>query len=257
MNPAVFAAGVNQRLLDLVHKAYAANLRHGTADTKTRKEVRGGGKKPWKQKGTGRARHGSIRSPIWRKGGIVFGPHPRDYTVHIPKSMRLQALISALSLRGEQKNIMLLEDARLDQPKTREWVKVVKSLPLQGKRALCVVKELSEFLKRASQNLVHLVNIQEARDLNAYDVLQREKLIIEEQALPLIERRVLPSAGGTPPPAEEEEPRKEAGDVEATRRPPAGEAGAAPAGRGSMVFPGRPLDKPKKKVVRKAPRKRK
>src|SRR4051812_39068901 len=84
LNPEVFAARINRRLLELVRNAYSANLRHGTADTKTHKEVRGGGKKPWRQKGTGRARSGSTRSPIWKGGGVVFGPHPRSYYVAMP-----------------------------------------------------------------------------------------------------------------------------------------------------------------------------
>ncbi len=96
LNPLVFDSRVNERLLQLVLKAYAGNQRRGTADTKGKKEVSGGGKKPWKQKGTGRARQGSIRSPQWRGGGTVFGPTPRDYDTHIPKKIRQKALISNL-----------------------------------------------------------------------------------------------------------------------------------------------------------------
>ena len=197
LNPEVFGARVNQRLLDLVHNAYSANLRHGTHDTKTRKEVRGGGKKPWKQKGTGRARHGSTRSPIWRGGGTVFGPHPRSYFVNLSKSMRQKALISALSLRGEQKGLFLLEDIKLDAPKTREWVQIFKSLPLDGKRALCVVNKLNETIRRASQNYAQMVEVQEAANLNAYHVMQRTKIVIEHEAIPVIESRVL-EAGSSP-----------------------------------------------------------
>lgn len=190
LNPEIYAARVNTRLLELVRNAYSANLRHGTADTKTRKEVRGGGKKPWRQKGTGRARHGSIRSPLWKGGGTTFGPHPRSYYVPLPRAMRREALISALSLKGEQKNLFLLEDTRLESPKTKEWAEVVRALPLEGKRALCVVKEIGEKLKRASRNLERQVKVQSARDLNAFDLLQREKVLIEEEALPVIEERL-------------------------------------------------------------------
>ncbi|MBI3316845.1 MAG: 50S ribosomal protein L4 [Candidatus Omnitrophica bacterium] len=189
--PEIFAARINKRLLELIHKAYAANLRKGTASTKTRKEVRGGGKKPWKQKGTGRARHGSIRSPIWRGGGTTFGPHPRDYYTALPKKMRNQALISALSLKGDQKNLMVLEEVGLSTGKTKEWAEILKALPLQGKRALCVVKEKDTHLDRASQNMQWLVQVEKARDLNAYQVLQRDKIIIEENALPLLEERLM------------------------------------------------------------------
>ena len=191
LNPQIFSTRVNTRLLELVQKAYSANLRHGTADTKTRKEVRGGGKKPWKQKGTGRARHGSTRSPIWKGGGVVFGPHPRSYYVNLSKSMRQQALISALSLKGEQKNIFLLEDVKLQTPKTKEWAEIIKALPLEGKRALCVVKEVEPAFERASRNLEKLVNIKRASDVNAYDVLRREKVVIEQDAIGVIEERLL------------------------------------------------------------------
>ena len=209
LNPDIFASRVNARLLELVKNAYSANLRHGTADTKTRKEVRGGGKKPWKQKGTGRARHGSIRSPIWKGGGVVFGPHPRSYYVNLPKSMRRQALISALSLKGEQKNIFLLEDVKLQTPKTKEWAEIVKSLPLEGKRALCVVKEIEPRFERASRNLEKLVNVKRASDLNAYDLLQREKIVIEQEAVGIIEERLLGAEGASrETPATSEEKQK-------------------------------------------------
>lgn len=194
LTPEIFAARVNKRLLELVHRAYAANLRKGTADTKVRKEVRGGGKKPWKQKGTGRARHGSIRSPIWRGGGITFGPHPRSYYTAMPKLMRNQALISALSLRGSQKNLLVLEDVGLMTGKTKEWAEIIKALPLQGKRALCVVKEKDKNLTQASQNMEGMIRVEKVRDLNAYQILQREKIIIEENALPLLEERLMAMA---------------------------------------------------------------
>src|SRR3989338_6170740 len=194
LNPKIFASRVNSRLLELIQKAYSANLRHGTADTKTRKEVRGGGKKPWKQKGTGRARHGSTRSPIWKGGGVVFGPHPRSYYVNLSKSMRQQALISALSLKGEQKNIFLLEDVKLQTPKTKEWAEIIKLLPLDGKRALCVVKEIEPAFERASRNLERRVEIKRASDVNAYDVLSREKVMIEQEAVAIIEERLMGAA---------------------------------------------------------------
>lgn len=182
---------MNERLLELVQKAYSANLRHGTASTKTRGEVRGGGKKPWKQKGTGRARHGSSRSPIWRGGGTTFGPRPRDYFVSFSESMKKQALISALSLRTKEKNLLLLEDTKLETPKTKEFVKILQALPLEKKRTLCVVKEASPVLKRATSNLSRILEIKPAHDLNAYHVLHWPKILIEKDALSLIELRLL------------------------------------------------------------------
>lgn len=187
----IFGAPVNQRLLTLVERGYSANLRRGTASTKTRGEVRGGGKKPWKQKGTGRARHGSSRSPIWRGGGTAFGPRPRDYSVPFSDGMREKALISALSLRAKEKNILLLEDTHLAAPKTKEFVKILTALPLEKKRTLCVVKEVDPVLKRATQNLSRILRVEPARDLNAHHVLHWPKLLIEEEALPVIETRLL------------------------------------------------------------------
>lgn len=191
MNQEIFGARVNRRLLDLAEKAYAANLRRGTASTKTRGEVRGGGRKPWRQKGTGRARHGSIRSPIWRGGGVVFGPRPRDYSVALPERIKQKALISALSLRAEEKNILLLEETRLESPKTKEFLKVLQALPLERKRTLCVVREVDPVLRRATQNLSGIVKVEPARDLNAHHVLQWPKILIQEDALPVIESRLI------------------------------------------------------------------
>ncbi len=205
LNPQIYAARVNHRLIELVRNAFAANLRHGTADTKTRKEVRGGGKKPWKQKGTGRARHSSIRSPIWRGGGTVFGPHPRSYFVNLSKTMRDKALISALSLKGEEKGLLLLEDVNLDQAKTREWVDIFKKLPLDGKKTLCVVKKLDDKIRRASSNYTKVVDIQEAHNLNAYHILQKTKLVIEQEALPVIEGRLATALESQPAATDESE----------------------------------------------------
>ena len=199
LNPAIFEARVNKRLLELVNKAYSANLRHGTAQTKTRKDVRGGGKKPWKQKGTGRARAGSIRSPIWRGGGTVFGPHPRSYFVALPQGMKKKALLSALSLKAKENNIVVLENIKLDGAKTKEWNKIVSALPLNGGRSLCVVKDFGESLKRASQNMTERVRVRKASDLNAYHVLRRKKLIIEEGALLVLEAALSDSPAAVKP----------------------------------------------------------
>ena len=195
LNPEIYGAPINERLLALVEKAYAANLRHGTASTKTRKEVRGGGRKPWRQKGTGRARTGSIRAPHWRGGGTIFGPHPRSYNVALSKTIREKAIVSALSKKADQKNLVLLEELSLESPKTKECAEIFKSLPMQDKRILCVVKNLDEKLKRASQNLNKWVRIRLVKDVNAYHILHREKLVIEQNALPDLEKRL--QAAGT------------------------------------------------------------
>ena len=210
LNKEIFSAPINERLLALVQKAFSANLRHGTASTKTRGEVRGGGKKPWRQKGTGRARHGSIRSPIWRGGGIAFGPRPRDYFVQLPQTMKEGALISALSLRVKEKNMFLLEEAKLKKPKTKEFVKILEALPLKKKRTLFVVKEADPFLVRSARNLSGLVEIKRAQELNAYHVLHWPKILIEETALGVLESRLLPAK-------EEPETPEDAQDVKGTK----------------------------------------
>ncbi|MBI4372715.1 MAG: 50S ribosomal protein L4 [Candidatus Omnitrophica bacterium] len=199
LNEAVFNAPINHRLLELVLKAYAGNQRRGTHDTKERAEVRGGGKKPWKQKGTGRARHSSRRSPLWRGGGTTFGPHPRDYDTNLPDGMKRNALISALSLKQKEENLLLLEDAILKQPKTKELIGMIQALGLKDSRTLFIVNEMNENLKRASNNLKELFSIKLARDVNAYHIQRRRKVLIETKAVPAIEERALgkvePAAG--------------------------------------------------------------
>ncbi|HOG24261.1 MAG TPA: 50S ribosomal protein L4 [Candidatus Omnitrophota bacterium] len=191
LNPEVFEVRINRRLLELVRNAYSANLRRGTANTKTRGEVRGGGKKPWKQKGTGNARHGSTRSPIWKGGGVVFGPRPRDYSVDLSKTIRGKALQIAVAMRGREKNIMLLESLKLATAKTKEWADIVKTLPLQGKKAVYLTKDLDVNLKRASHNLQKWVCVKSVSDVNAYDILQHVKVIIDESALEPLEKRLM------------------------------------------------------------------
>ncbi|MEI7752750.1 MAG: 50S ribosomal protein L4, partial [Candidatus Omnitrophota bacterium] len=140
LNPEIYGVRENDRLLELVRNAYSGNLRKGTVETKTRGEVRGGGKKPWKQKGTGRARAGSSRSPIWVGGGTVFGPHQRDYTVNLSKTIRNLALRVMLSKRAGEKNLILLEAVKFVTPKTKEFAVIAKALPVLKKRALYIVK---------------------------------------------------------------------------------------------------------------------
>jgi len=194
LNPEIYGVRANDRLLELVRNAYSGNLRKGTVDTKTRGEVRGGGKKPWKQKGTGRARAGSSRSPIWVGGGTVFGPHQRDYTVNLSKTIRNLALRVMLSKRAGEKNLVLLEAVKLETPKTKEFAVIAKALPILKKRALYVVKETTPELKRASRNMRERIEVKTAGEFTAYDVMQREKLVIDEAALELIEKRLAVAA---------------------------------------------------------------
>lgn len=191
INDAVFGAPVNERLLALVLSAYGSNKRRGTHDTKTRAEVRGGGRKPWKQKGTGRARHGSRRSPIWRGGGTVFGPRPRSYRTHLPNSMKRSALVSALSLKNKENNLMFLKEVDLKEPKTKELARMVSALHLDHCRALFVVRSVEDKLERASRNLREVFSVMPACDVNAYHIVRRKKLLVERDAIPILERRAL------------------------------------------------------------------
>ncbi len=194
LNDSVFQARINERLLQLVLKAFAGNQRRGTADTKGRAEVRGGGKKPWKQKGTGRARHSSRRSPIWRGGGTTFGPTPRSYDTRLSDSMKQSALVSALSLKKKEDNILFLQDLSLKEAKTKEMANVIKALNLNDSRTLFIVNAMDEKLKRASGNLKEVFSVKLARNVNAYHILRRKKLLIDKQALPTLERRALGEA---------------------------------------------------------------
>lgn len=162
-----------------------ANRRQGNADTKTRAEVRGGGRKPWRQKGTGRARAGSSRSPIWRKGGIVFGPHPRSYAIKLPKKVRQLALKSALSSKVEKGNIIVLDALDLNQPKTKEMVGILGNLKVDTK-ALVVTAEVLENVEKSARNITGVTPMG-ASDINVYDLLAHDKLVITRDAVAKVE----------------------------------------------------------------------
>lgn len=177
----IFNGEVNEAILHQVVRMYEANQRQGTASTKTRSDVRGGGKKPWKQKGTGRARAGTIRSPLWRGGGIIFGPHPRDYSYSVPKSIKRLALISSLNAKLNDKNIIIIDDIKLDKPKTKEFNVVLRNIKAE-KKPLLVLDERDETVIRASRNIPNLL-LRDYKSLNAYEILKQQKLILTEKAL--------------------------------------------------------------------------
>ncbi len=149
--------------------AYLANQRQGTHATKTRAMVSGGGKKPWRQKHTGRARHGSIRSPLWRKGGIVFGPQPRDYYIKLPKKMKDTALFKALTMKYRDNEILLLDKLELIRPKTKDIIDILKNLKIQDKSILFVLADKDENVLLSVRNIPY-VDVVRASDLNAYYV---------------------------------------------------------------------------------------
>ncbi|MDD5073026.1 MAG: 50S ribosomal protein L4 [Candidatus Omnitrophica bacterium] len=177
----IFNGEVNEPILHQVIRMYEANQRQGTASTKTRSDVSGGGKKPWKQKGTGRARAGTTRSPLWRGGGKVFGPHPRDYSYEVPKSVKRLALISSLNAKLNDKDIIVLDDIKLDKPKTKEIAAALRNIKAE-KKPLLVLEEKNETVVRASRNIANLL-LRDYKSLNAYEVLKQQKLVLTQKAL--------------------------------------------------------------------------
>ena len=177
----IFNGEVNKAVLYQIVKMHEANLRHGNASTKTRSDVSGGGKKPWKQKGTGRARAGTIRSPLWRGGGIVFGPHPRDYSYSLPKAVKRLALISSLNSKLNDKELIVVDDIKISKPKTKEIVAALRNLKAE-ERPLLVLDEKDEAIVRASRNIPQLI-LRDYRTLNAYDIIRQHKLVLTQKAL--------------------------------------------------------------------------
>jgi large subunit ribosomal protein L4 len=162
-----------------------ASLRQGTHKVKNRSEVRGGGRKPWRQKGTGRARQGSIRSPQWRGGGIVFGPTPRSYTYKLNKKVRRLAIKSALSTKVLENNVIVLEDLVLNAPKTKDMVAVLKGLAIE-KKALVVTADVNEAVELSARNIQGLTVVT-ANGVNVLDVLGHEKLVLTKAAVEKVE----------------------------------------------------------------------
>ena len=163
-----------------------ASMRQGTHSTKNRSEVSGGGRKPWRQKGTGNARQGSIRAPQWVGGGVVFGPTPnRNYTKKQNKKERRLALKSALTYKAMDKNIMVVENVEMTTPKTKDFIKLLEDLKITGK-TLIVVKELTDNLILASRNLSD-VKVIETHEINTYDVTYYKNVVMTEEAVKMLE----------------------------------------------------------------------
>lgn len=187
LDDAVYGAPVKEHLFYEVVRMQMANRRAGTASTKTKGEVSGGGVKPWKQKGTGRARSGSNRSPLWRHGGTCFGPRPRDYSYKIPRKVMRQALLNAVMLRAKDGGLKLFETLELDAPKTKLALEVLSKG--NHRKALVVIDGRNENLELAVRNLKDYKVI-DARGLNVYDVLDYEGLYITKSAFEKVEAMV-------------------------------------------------------------------
>jgi len=185
LNEAVFGIEPNnQTMFDMV-LLQRASIRQGTHDTKGRSEVSGGGKKPWRQKGTGRARQGSIRAPQWRGGGTVFGPTPRKYGFKLNKKVARLALRSALSSKVQDNEFKVLDNIAFDAPKTKAMVKVLANLNAEGK-TLLVVDEINDNVMLSARNIPNLMLL-EATGINVYDILNSNNLIVTEAAVRKIE----------------------------------------------------------------------
>ena len=180
LNESVFGIEPNTHVLHQAVVMQQASLRQGTHAVKNRSEVRGGGRKPWRQKGTGRARQGSIRSPQWVGGGTVFGPTPRSYSYKLPKKVRRLALKSALSSKVKDENIVVLESLAMDAPKTKEVIKMLDALKVNEK-ALIVTADKDENVIRSANNL-QTVKVLTVQEVNVLDLLMHDKLILTKEA---------------------------------------------------------------------------
>lgn len=190
LDPDVFNAKVNKPLLHEIIQMYMANNRQGNAATKTKGLVRGGGKKPWRQKGTGRARSGSTRSPLWRHGGTIFGPLPRDFGYDMPKKTKKIALISSLSAKLKDSEIMVIEkDPEFKKPRTGEIAKLLVSLNTYGDRVLFLYANADENTIKSCRNIKNMT-IKRSVDFNTYDVLSNSKVLFSKETHDAIVKRL-------------------------------------------------------------------
>lgn len=171
---------VNKGVLYQVIKHYLAAKHHGTHKTKNRSEVSGGGKKPWRQKGTGRARVGSIRSPLWRGGGTIFGPVVRSYSYTVPQKAKRLALMEAIKAKIQDKDVIIFDKITIEKPKTKDVVAVIKSLKID-KKCLMIQESFDANIRLAARNIRDL-SIMSRKDVNALDILRHVKLVVSEEA---------------------------------------------------------------------------
>ena len=184
----VYKIEPNEQVVYEVINAERAGMRQGTHKTKIRSEVRGGGRKPWRQKGTGRARQGSIRSPQWVGGGVVFGPHPRDYSKKVNRKVNSLAIKSLLSSRLATKDLIVLDELKIENGKTKEFVAVLKALELENLKTLVILKKATEEQKEEafkvlqSSNNIPSVKVQTVDHVSAYDLISADKLVLTKEA---------------------------------------------------------------------------
>lgn len=190
LDETLWGGRVNLRLLDQALHVYRANQRAGTASTKTRGDVSGGGKKPWKQKHTGRARAGSIRSPLWRHGGVVFGPHPREFGATLPKAIRRRALLESLKGKLRDQELVVVNELSALVPKTKPFAGLAKTFQVSG-GSVIVLDQFHVPTVKSLRNLAH-VELRRADDLNALDVLNAQKVLVTKAAFERLAHRLAP-----------------------------------------------------------------
>jgi len=182
----LFGGEVNQNVIHEAVVTYLANQRQGTASTKERSDVRGGGRKPYRQKGTGRARAGTTRSPVFRGGGVVFGPHPRDYSRKLPKKVKRLALVSSLSSRASNGDIVVIKALEMTEPKTKAFAGILASIDVAGKKTLIVVDRPNEATIKSARNIPG-VKMMQANMVSTYDVLWADKIVLTASAVDRME----------------------------------------------------------------------
>ena len=190
VDKSVFGIKPNESVIHQAVITELANERQGTHASKNRSKVRGGGKKPWKQKGRGVARAGTIRSPIWRGGGTVFGPQPHDYKTKISKKMKRLARRSVLSFRADSGDILVVDEISISSPKTKEFIEFLKILNISGKKVTILVASLSENLFLSSRNVPNIYLV-EATSASTYDLLDCEKLLFDKAGLVLLNKKLM------------------------------------------------------------------
>ena len=178
----IFGIDPNDHAIYLYVKAFLANQRQGTHKAKERSEVRGGGKKPWRQKGRGTARAGTTRSPLWIGGGTIFGPRPRDYRQKLPQKVKQLARKSAFSYKAKDEQLLIVEDFTFEKPKTKDFISMMKSLNLEGKKILLLTGFNDSNIYKSGRN-INKVSVMEASKASAYDILNNQLLILQHSAV--------------------------------------------------------------------------
>jgi len=182
LNPNVFDTEPNDHVIYLSVKSYLANQRQGTNSVKNRSAVSGGGAKPFRQKGTGRARQGTNRSPLMPGGGRAFGPHPRDYRMNLPKKVKKMARNFALTYKAREKKVVIVEDFKFDEPKTRKFIELLKNLKIEDAKVLFLTTDNDINLYKSARNVPY-ANVQKSPDFSTYDVLNADVVIFQRGAL--------------------------------------------------------------------------